>query len=251
MRGEPGDAMARMKRWDAVRQRLEDASSDSAEAAVDEVVRALSEVVQRHPSLTVTVTIDDSADNVTVRIRNGDGNLEVMRIEARPIVGEPRSAVNQPRVVTGEPRAVTNDPHANDPRTGVNEPRSMIVDLRPAAANQPPAWPPRSQAEALRQPDPLRPDPLRPEALPMRQSEPLHPEPLPVRQPEPLRPELFRPEPLRQVDGLRPNPQPFRPSDHVRPGETMDQTAARLAEMIRRDPSLLDVHPVQDPEDRT
>jgi len=29
MRGEPGDAMARMKRWDAVRQRLADATQGS------------------------------------------------------------------------------------------------------------------------------------------------------------------------------------------------------------------------------
>ncbi len=216
MRGEPGDAMARMKRWDAVRQRLADTTNVSAEAAVDDVVRAVSEVVHRHPSLTVTVTLDDSTNNVTVRIRNGDGHLEVTRIEPAPIVGEPRPAVvpprivaTEPRIVAGEPRIMAGDPRAvtNDARV-VNDPRVAAGEPHPAV-NPPQAWPPRQS------------------------------DPLPLRRPEGLPPA----EPYGQ-------PEPFRPAEQSRQGETMDQTAARLAEMIRRDPSLLDVRHLHDPEDR-
>jgi hypothetical protein len=83
MRGEPGDAMARMKRWDAVRQRLAHAGHGSDET-VDEVIRAVSEVVQRHDSLTVTVTVDDSQSLATARIVRVNGQVQVTRLEPRP-----------------------------------------------------------------------------------------------------------------------------------------------------------------------
>jgi hypothetical protein len=222
MRGEPGDAMARMKRWDAVRQRLADSSSVSAEHAVDEVVRALSEVVQRHRSITVTVTVDDTANEVTVRIRNGDGQLEVTRIE-RPIVGEPRPSVGQPRIVSSESRAVTIDPRVAPQQA-----------WSPRPTEPPHTEPPHTELPRTELP---RTEPPRTE---LPRTEPPRTEPLRT---EPLRVEPLRVEPLGHGE-------PFRPADQARQGETMDQTAARLAEMIRRDPSLLDVRQVRDPDDR-
>jgi hypothetical protein len=130
-----------------------------------------------------------------VRIRNGDGQLEVTRIE-RPIVGEPRPSVGQPRIVSSESRAVT-------------------IDSRVAPQQ---AWSPR---------------PTEPPHTEQPHTEPPHTE-----QP---RTEPLRVEPLGHGE-------PFRPADQVRQGETMDQTAARLAEMIRRDPSLLEVRQVHDPD---
>jgi hypothetical protein len=88
MRGEPGDAMARMKRWDAVRQRLANATHSSDEV-VDEVIKAVSEVVQRHDSLTVTVTVDDSHSLATARVVRLNGEVQVTRLEPRPAAPEP------------------------------------------------------------------------------------------------------------------------------------------------------------------
>jgi hypothetical protein len=89
MRGDAGDAMARMKRWDAVRQRLEDADG-GAERVVDEVVQAITDVVgQHHNALTVTVTVDDSGALATVRIVRRDGRLEVTRLQPQPIAAPP------------------------------------------------------------------------------------------------------------------------------------------------------------------
>jgi hypothetical protein len=89
MRGDAGDAMARMKRWDAVRQRLEDAGG-GPERIVDEVVQAISDVVgQHHNSLTVTVTVDDSGSLATVRIVRRDGRLEVTRLQPQPVAAPP------------------------------------------------------------------------------------------------------------------------------------------------------------------
>ncbi len=95
MRGEPGDAMARMKRWDAVRQRLANATG-SSEHMLAEVVKAVSEVVQRHGSLTVTVTVDDAGALATVRIVRRDGHVQVTRLEPRPAASTPADAPPPP-----------------------------------------------------------------------------------------------------------------------------------------------------------
>src|SRR5689334_23117277 len=83
MRGEPGDAMARMKRWEAVRQRLADANGHGGHA-VDDIVAAVADAVNHHAELTVTITVDDGADLATVRIVRHNGQVEVTRLQPAP-----------------------------------------------------------------------------------------------------------------------------------------------------------------------
>jgi hypothetical protein len=145
MRGDPGDAMARMKRWEAVRQRLDDDTGQPVRL-VDEVVDAVGDVVRHHDTATVTVTVDDGGNLSTVRIVQRGGQLEV-------------------------------------------------THLRPQAPPSAPAPP----------------------------SPPVMPAP-PA-------------EPRRNGDAV---PRAIRPEWRSRDAETLDQTAARLAELIRQNPSLLD-----------
>jgi hypothetical protein len=138
VRGDPGDAMARMKRWEALRQRLADGTGQPVHI-VDEVVDAVSDVVRHHDAVTVTVTVDDGGNLSTVRIVQHGGQL-------------------------------------------------VVTHLQP----QPPPSPPVPPAPPV--------------------------------------------EPRRNGDA----PRAIRPEWRSRDAETLDQTAARLAELIRQDPSLLD-----------
>ena len=89
MRGDSGDAMARMKRWDAVRQRIEDATN-APDQVLEEVVRAVGEVVHRHSGASVIVTVEEGGPPVTLRITHRDGQVDVSRVEApRPAVSVP------------------------------------------------------------------------------------------------------------------------------------------------------------------
>jgi hypothetical protein len=89
MRGDSGDAMARMKRWDAVRQRIEHAAS-APDQVLEEVVRSVGEVVNRHPGTSVTVTVEEGGPSVTLRITHRDGQVDVSRVEdPRPAAADP------------------------------------------------------------------------------------------------------------------------------------------------------------------
>jgi len=153
MRGDPGDAMARMKRWEALRQRLADGTGQPVHI-VDEVVGAVSDVVRQHDAVTVTVTVDDGGNLSTVRIVQRGGQLEITHLQQQ--APPPPPALTVPPAPPAEPRLPV-----------------------PAA---PPA------------------------------------------------------EPRRNGDA----PRAIRPEWRSRDAETLDQTAARLAELIRQDPSLLD-----------
>jgi hypothetical protein len=159
MRGEPGDAMARMKRWEAVRQRLAEADGNGR-PVVDDVVEAVTEVVRHRDAVTVTVTVDTGGDLATVRIVQRHGRIEVTRLLPQPL-----------------------------------------------------ATPPAPVAAARDLPQEL-------------------PQELPDDGPE----EWPRDMPWAGSPPIRPNWQSRDP-------ETLDQTAARLAELIRQDPSLLDGNP--------
>src|SRR5690242_2559238 len=160
MRGEPGDAMARMKRWEAVRQRLAEANGHGG-PVVDDVVEAITEVVRQRDAVTVTVTVDTGGELATVRIVQRHGRIEVTHLQPQPLASPPAP-------VTAAPPDRSPDLPPELPDAGPEEwPRDM-----PWAGSPPirPNWPSR--------------DP-----------------------------------------------------------ETLDQTAARLAELIRQDPSLLDGNP--------
>jgi len=93
--------MARMKRWEAVRQRLADANGHGGNA-VSEVVDAVADVVGHHEGMTVTVTVDDGRELATVRIVRQQGQLEVTHLQPAPPLPPPRDMpwagkpVNQP-----------------------------------------------------------------------------------------------------------------------------------------------------------
>src|SRR5689334_16538478 len=89
MRGEPGDAMARMKRWEAVRQRLAEANGHGGHAA-GEVVAAVADVVGHHEALTVTITVDSGDDLATFRVVRRQGKVEVTRLQPAPAPAPPR-----------------------------------------------------------------------------------------------------------------------------------------------------------------
>src|SRR3954469_7691262 len=101
MRGEPGDAMARVKRWEAVRQRLAEANGHGGDA-VNEVVDALSDIVAHHEGLTVTVTVDDGREPETVRLVRRQGHVEGTHLQPAPPLPPPQDMpwagkpVNQP-----------------------------------------------------------------------------------------------------------------------------------------------------------
>src|SRR5687767_14908963 len=89
VRGGPGDALARVRRWDEIRQRL--ASMSGGSQVIDDVVKAIGEVLQRHGQVQVTVTVDEGDRLSTVRMVRRDGQLTVTRLE--PAVTQPPSTV--------------------------------------------------------------------------------------------------------------------------------------------------------------
>ena len=76
--------MARMKRWEAVRQRLAEANGHGG-PVVDEVVEAVAEIVSHRGPMTVTVTVDTGDDLATVRIVQRRGQVEVTHLQPQPL----------------------------------------------------------------------------------------------------------------------------------------------------------------------
>jgi len=73
MRGELDDALARLERWDEVRRQLNHGATAGAETLLDEVVRAVTPVLGRRGTGTVTLTVTDAGGSSTVELtaRNG------------------------------------------------------------------------------------------------------------------------------------------------------------------------------------
>ncbi len=206
MRGEPGDAMARMKRWEAVRQRLADANGHSAHT-VDEVVHAVSEVARHHEDLTVTVTVDDGGELSTVRIVQRAGQLDVTRLQPQPLA---------------TPLRPTSPSHLATP-----PPPSPLATPAPTSPAPPPPSDPRWHGDSPWAGQTLRPD--QGGAAPQARvggagAQAAAGAGSGGRQDQ---------SGTRAGSGGRQDWQRRDP-------ETLDQTAARLAELIRQDPSLLD-----------
>jgi hypothetical protein len=110
MRGDLDDALARLRRWDEVRQRLAGGSTaEQSDAppeppppptpgpAVAEAIDALGDIVRRHPGVVVTVTVREVDLAWTTEVAWG--------IDGRPAVTPPELSVTPPelRVMPPEP----------------------------------------------------------------------------------------------------------------------------------------------------
>ncbi|OLB80825.1 MAG: hypothetical protein AUI14_05345 [Actinobacteria bacterium 13_2_20CM_2_71_6] len=85
MGGGLDDALARMARWDALRQRLANAAAGRVEPAVNEVIEAIGAVLQRHGPLTVTVSVEGVETVTTAQLVWRDGQLTVARSEPQAV----------------------------------------------------------------------------------------------------------------------------------------------------------------------
>ena len=77
MRGELDDALARLERWDEVRRQLTHEASGGSEPLLDEVVRAVTAVLYRHGSGTVSIAVVDGAATTTAELTHRDGTVMV------------------------------------------------------------------------------------------------------------------------------------------------------------------------------
>jgi hypothetical protein len=77
MSGGLDDALARMDRWEALRQRIAGPALDRTEPVVDEIIEAIGTVLRRHAPHTITVTIEAADHTTSARIGWHDGRLTV------------------------------------------------------------------------------------------------------------------------------------------------------------------------------
>src|SRR3954470_13599143 len=74
MRGELDDALARLERWDEVRRQLHQEAT-SGEPLLDEVVHAVTAILARRRSATVTLTVTDTTGSSSVELVARDGTV--------------------------------------------------------------------------------------------------------------------------------------------------------------------------------
>jgi hypothetical protein len=86
MDGGLDDPLVRMHRWDALRQRLAHSTAGRLDPVVDEAVEALIAILQRHPSLTFTVTVEGNEARASARLGWQDGRLVLTRSDAQATV---------------------------------------------------------------------------------------------------------------------------------------------------------------------
>jgi hypothetical protein len=86
MDGGLDDPLVRMHRWDALRQRLAHSTAGRLDPVVDEAVEALIAILQRHPSLTFTVTVEGNEARASAQLSWQDGRLLLTRSDAQATV---------------------------------------------------------------------------------------------------------------------------------------------------------------------
>jgi hypothetical protein len=89
VRGGLDDALARMARWEELRRRAEDSQTGSG-AAVEDLVETVRRVVERRPGLAVTVTVEYGESTASLRVEHQDGQVGVTVSQVEP-VGDLRS----------------------------------------------------------------------------------------------------------------------------------------------------------------
>ena len=87
MDGGLDDPLVRMHRWDALRQRLAHSTAGRLDPVVDEAVEALIAILQRHPSLTFTLTVEGNEARASAQLSWQDGRLALTRSDAQATVG--------------------------------------------------------------------------------------------------------------------------------------------------------------------
>src|SRR4051794_31921812 len=108
--------MARMKRWEALRQRLADGTGQPV-PVLDEVVDAVSDVVRHHDEVTVTVTVDDGGNLSPGRIVQQGGQLQAPPLRPQILPAPPSSPAppSPPALPLSEPRRNGDAPRAIRP----------------------------------------------------------------------------------------------------------------------------------------
>jgi hypothetical protein len=276
MSGGLDDALARMDRWEALRQRLAGSEGDRGEPVVDEVLEAIGTVLRRHGPRTVTVAVEGPDRVTTARLDWRDGHLTVERVTGGP--GDPAPGGQHSTVLDGR---IVDRPTALDGRI-VDRPAVLdgriaerLTGLEGRIAERPAVLDGRIAERPTvldgrigvdRSAGPAGDGPIvldRPGERPVPYDRPLPPERLTAldgrgtpedRAPDSRNPLDRSPDADRAAsagDGAPgagprgpripvdlPVKGPGRPVPIPEP-EAVDQTAARLAELIRQDPSLL------------
>jgi hypothetical protein len=81
MDGALDDPLARLHRWEALRQKLAVSRGTRLDPVVDEVVAALGEVVQRNSAVSLTVVVEDAQAEAGVRLAWNSGRVTATRID--------------------------------------------------------------------------------------------------------------------------------------------------------------------------
>jgi hypothetical protein len=69
------EGLERMRRWEALRRRM--AGPGRGEPVVEELIEAIGAVLHRHGEVTVTLSVEGTAEPVTLRLHWQDGHLQV------------------------------------------------------------------------------------------------------------------------------------------------------------------------------
>jgi hypothetical protein len=203
VRGGLDDALARMARWEELRRRTEDSQTGSG-AAVEDLVETVRRVVERRPGLAVTVTVEYGENTASLRVEHQDGQVGVTVSQVEP-AGDLRSRPLSRPANGGVPLA-TNGGHspAYPARLGGDPPFDHGQATYPAHfdASQP------GESD---------------QTLPLMGDGPVH---LP-----------------RHDQAARPVTPSWPPDPNTTASPTLhptgSPTAARLADLLRQDPSLL------------
>ncbi|ASW56966.1 hypothetical protein [Plantactinospora sp. KBS50] len=216
MRGELDDALNRMARMEALsRRRAGDQAGQRADerSSIAEAIEAIRQVVAQHPRLRVALWAEEGATGVGVRVEWLNGELIVLHDDEPPPPPNTGAAAEPIRVTAESP-----------------------VRPRPAEPVPPASAPPHPGTSRAAHSEPVG-MPLAPRSEPIGTSWATRSEPIST----PLTP---------RSESAVPVPAAWQPPPPVPTGgstgttwapdpETDAESAARLAELIRRDPSLL------------
>jgi len=230
VRGGLDDALERLARMDQLRRRAEEASGGLPTAhGLAEAIEAVRRVVERYPDLNITLYGEQGEGSAEVRIGWEEGVVRAKIVSVEGPEGAGFGPVDSPMPVlpaeippmTDLPRPL---PEASRPRVDATRPR---VDAYPGARRPEPA------------PVPEVPRLVDPGHLGDRRHRAASPDagflPDPGGLAPPSAPSGWAPEPSRAGDlPVRGAPRAWKADHEDNPG-----AAARLAAMIREDPSLL------------
>ncbi|MEV1285585.1 hypothetical protein [Micromonospora sp. NPDC049679] len=244
------DALARLARRDQLQKRNSNGHHDEPRPAVDEVAEALRQVIERHPGLSAVVRLDGVGASTEIRVSREAGTVRVTTTDLESTPSPTSAPPLDPSPLAASPldspllRSSPLDPHPLDASPGDPSPHEAEpLDPQPldgfAMTGSP--LPPR----------PRRADRLSAYPVPSR---PLDSEPFPADATFPTSdagpadtvspidtafPAHAAADPIDRQPALPPAAPPEWP---LRAEAAPGSPEARLAELVRRDPSLLE-HP--------